>query len=115
MRRLKEQKTERVKEKRTSDTWRQEADQHAITDERGKGKRKISGNGTQKERGETCLPLGSHYRDAFSIQELGVQLSLQGTDHIHPESQTQTHTHIYKHTRTHDFYYTHAHMPWAVL
>lgn len=113
MRRLKEQKTERVKEKRTSGTLRKEADQHAITDERGKGKRKISGNGLQKERGETCLPLGSHYREAFSIQELGMQLSLQGTDHIHPESQRQTHTYIQTHT--HDFYYTHAHMPWAVL
>ena len=63
----------------------------------------MEGRKEEKEVGETCVQIGSRHREAFSIQELGVQLSLKGTDHIlthtykhtPPQSQTQTHTHTH--------------------
>ena len=67
-----------------------------------------------------CDPLGSHHTEAFSIQELGVQLSLRGSDHTHTVTDTNTYTHMRTHalhTSTHYFSrsHTHALMLWAVL
>lgn len=41
------------------------------------------------------VPLGSHHTEAFCIQEFGVQLSLQGSDHTHSVTDTNTHTHMH--------------------
>lgn len=54
------------------------------------------------------VPLGSHHTEAFCIQEFGVQLSLQGSDHTHSVTDTNTHTHAL-HTCTHYLSLTHIH------
>lgn len=54
------------------------------------------GKERRKEVRELCVPLGSHHSEAFSIQELGVQLSPWGTDHTHSVKDPHTHTHIHK-------------------
>lgn len=65
---------------------------------------------------ERHVPLGSHHREAFCIQEFGVQLSLQGSDHTHSVTDTNTHTRI-THLHTLSLTHTHIHalMLWAVL
>ena len=78
-----------MEEQRTVATWH----------ERGMRGMKRKGKGGESRRGkmlERRVPLGSHRREASSIQELSVQLSLQGTDHTH--SVTDTHSHMYTHT-----------------
>lgn len=105
-----ESKKKRGEDSRTTGT--QEAIQRTITDE-GEIKWNTKDKGTEekgeeKRGGETCDPLGSHHTEAFSIQELGVQLSLQGSDHTVTDTNTYTRTHAL-HTSTHYLSRSHTH------
>lgn len=53
--------------------------------------RKVDGGGGVRD---TWLPLGSHHREASSIQELCVQLLLRETDHTHKHTHRLTHTYL---------------------
>lgn len=107
-----ESKKKRGEDSRTTGT--QEAIQRTITDE-GEIKWNTKDKGTEekgeeKRGGETCDPLGSHHTEAFSIQELGVQLLLQGSDHTHSHRYKHIHTHTcVTHEHTLSFSLTHTH------
>lgn len=110
-----ESKKKRGEDSRTTGT--QEAIQRTITDE-GEIKWNTKDKGTEekgeeKRGGETCDPLGSHHTEAFSIQELGVQLLLQGSDHTHSHRYKHIHTHTcvtHEHTLSFSLTHTHTHM-----